>query len=65
MIKKNDLCFFGKNIQNITHVGLYIGKNKLLHAFEKVRIDKINKKGIFNSDSLKITHNLISIRRIN
>ena len=65
LIKKNDLCFFGKNVQNITHVGLYIGKNKLLHAFEKVRIDEINKKGIFNSDSLKITHNLISIRRIN
>lgn len=63
-LKKNDLCFFGKNNHNITHVGIYLGKNEIIHAFEKVRVDKINVKGILNTDTLKITHNLISTTRI-
>jgi len=64
LLKKNDLCFFGKNSHNITHVGIYVGKKNIIHAFEKVRLDKINIKGILNTDTLKITHKLISIKRI-
>ena len=64
LLKKNDLCFFGENGNDITHVGIYIGKNNIIHAFEKVRVDKINNIGIVNTNTSKITHKLISSRRI-
>ena len=64
-LKRGDLCFFGDDLEKITHVGIYLGDKKIIHAFEKVRIDKLDKKGIFNSDALKKTHKLKSIRRMN
>ena len=64
LLKKNDLCFFGENGHDITNVGIYIGKNNIIHAFEKVRVDKLNTKGILNTNTSKITHKLISLRRI-
>ena len=57
--KKGDLAFFGEN--KITHVGIIINKNEIIHAFGSVRIDKINKKGILNTKTNKITHKLKKI----
>jgi hypothetical protein len=62
--KKDDLCFFGDSKDNITHVGIYLGSRKILHAFNRVRIDKLNEKGIINSDSLELTHKLQGIKRL-
>ncbi|SHG11299.1 C40 family peptidase [Dysgonomonas macrotermitis] len=58
-----DLLFFDKKGKT-THVGIYLGKNKIIHASGKVRIDKIDKKGIYNTDSNEYTHSLSSIRRV-
>lgn len=58
-----DLLFFGK-MDKITHVGIYLGENQVIHASGKVRIDKIDETGIFNADTQKYTHTLTSIRRI-
>ena len=55
-LKTGDLCFFGDDLEKITHVGIYLGNKKIIHAFEKVRIDRLDKKGIVNSSSLKTTH---------
>lgn len=63
-LKTCDLCFFGDDLEKITHVGIYLGNKKIIHAFEKVRIDILDKKGIVNSSSLKTTHLLKSIRRM-
>ena len=63
-LKTGDLCFFGDDLEKITHVGIYLGNKKIIHAFEKVRIDKLDKKGIVNSSTLKTTHLLKSIRRM-
>ena len=63
-LKIGDLCFFGDALEKITHVGIYLGNKKIIHAFEKVRIDRLDKKGIVNSSSLKTTHLLKSIRRM-
>ena len=63
-LKRGDLCFFGDDLEKITHVGIYLGNKKIIHAFEKVRIDRLDKKGIVNSSSLKTTHLLKSIRRM-
>lgn len=62
--EKDDLCFFGDTKYNITHVGIYLGSRKIIHAFNRVRIDELNKKGIINSDTLEITHKLQGIRRL-
>ena len=62
--EKDGLCFFGDTKDNITHVGIYLGSRKIIHAFNRVRIDKLNEKGIINSDTLELTHNLQGIRRI-
>ena len=62
--EKDDLCFFGDSKDSITHVGIYLGSRKIIHAFNRVRIDKLNEKGIINSDSLDLTHKLQGIKRI-
>ena len=62
--KKDDLCFFGDSKVNITHVGVYLGSRKIIHAFNRVRIDKLNEKGIINSDTQEISHKLQGIRRL-
>ena len=62
---KDDLCFFGETKDTITHVGIYLGSRKIIHAFNRVRIDKLNEKGIINSETLELTHKLQGITRIN
>lgn len=62
--EKDDLCFFGDTKDNITHVGIYLGSRKIIHAYNRVRIDKLNEIGIINSDSLKLTHKLQGIKRL-
>ena len=36
--------------------------SEIVHAYGKIRIDKINDKGIINSETKKNTHKLIEIR---
>jgi cell wall-associated NlpC family hydrolase len=55
--KEGDLVFFGEN--KITHVGILINKNEVIHAFGKVRIDKINENGIINNENKELSHRLI------
>ncbi len=57
-----DLCFFHKGNNRVSHVGLYAGNNKIIHASGKVRLDEIRKKGIVSFE--KVIHNLMLIRRL-
>jgi gamma-D-glutamyl-L-lysine dipeptidyl-peptidase len=57
-----DLAFFDDK-EEIVHVGILLGEDKIIHASGKVRIDTIDKKGIINSDTDKRTHSLKAIRR--
>ena len=59
-----DLVFFDDDEGIITHVGLIIEKDKVIHASGKVRIDLIDHHGIYNSELKKYTHNLRLIKRI-
>jgi hypothetical protein len=61
-IKSGDLAFFGETEKSITHVGIMLNKNKIIHAFGKVRIDKINLKGILKSNEREVTHKLLFFR---
>ena len=62
--KLGDLAFFGKKPNNISHVGILIDKNKIVHAYGKVRMDKLKSDGIYNNEEKRITHLLQEIKRI-
>ena len=61
-ISEGDLAFFGKSKNKLTHVGIMINKNEIIHAYGKIRIDKLDVNGIINSETKKITHKLIEFR---
>ena len=62
--KIGDLAFFGKSIQNITHVGIILRNNKILHSYGRVRIDTLNDNGIFNKEENRVTHEIIIVKRL-
>jgi len=57
-----DLAFFDDH-DEIVHVGILLSNDTIIHASGKVRIDRIDKKGIVNSDTGKRTHALRVIKR--
>ncbi len=59
-----DLLFFGEQRGRITHVGIYAGDSRIIHASRFVRIDRVDGKGIYNNDLGKYTHTLQVIKRI-
>jgi hypothetical protein len=59
-----DLVFFTTNSNKSNHVGLLLEKEKIIHAFGKVRIDYLNEEGILNLDTKIYTHSLVGIRRV-
>lgn len=60
-----DLAFFGNEEGDIIHVGILLNNHTIIHASGKVRIDKIDHQGIFNSEINKYSHQLRVIKRIN
>ena len=54
-INPGNLAFFGNSIKEITHVGIMLNKNEIIHAFGKIRIDIVNNEGIINLESKKLT----------
>jgi len=59
-----DLAFFDNEEGHITHVGIIMENNQIIHAHGKVRIDHLDHSGIFNSDTNTHTHKLRVIKRI-
>ncbi|HXB94562.1 MAG TPA: C40 family peptidase [Puia sp.] len=62
--KTGDLAFFDNEEGRITHVGILLNANEIIHASGKVRIDRIDNMGIVQSDSNQRTHHLRVIRRV-
>lgn len=59
-----DLAFFQNAEGRITHVGILLDQQEIIHASGKVRIDKIDHEGIFNRQTKKYTHQLKWIKRL-
>ena len=59
-----DLAFFDNNEGRITHVGIILENNHIIHASGKVRIDRIDQQGIFNKELGTHTHKLRLIKSI-
>ena len=59
-----DLAFFDNEEGIITHVGIVMNDYNIMHAHGKVRIDKLDHSGIYNTDTQQHTHKLRVIRKI-
>ena len=59
-----DLAFFDNNEGVIIHVGIIMDNNYIIHAFGKVRIDRLDHSGIYNAESKMHTHKLRVIKKI-
>lgn len=65
-LKRGDLVFFGfpatdKKPQRITHVGIYLGNNRIIHASHLVRINSLIPT---DEDYYENSHRLIAARRL-
>jgi len=61
--KLGDLAFFDEPDGRITHVGILLGPDQIIHASGKVRVDHIDNQGIVSSDTGARTHQLRVIKR--
>ena len=59
-----DLAFFGNEDGRITHVGIIMGDERIIHASGEVRIDYLDQTGIFNKERNEHTHLLQAVKRI-
>lgn len=62
-IKAGDLAFFDNEQGKITHVGVMLDKENIIHASAQVRIDKMDSHGIFNAEQNRYTHKLRIVKR--
>jgi hypothetical protein len=59
-----DLAFFRNPEGRITHVGMLLSDSRIIHASGRVRIDRLDEKGIFNEQEKVYTHTLSHLRRV-
>ncbi|TAE71704.1 MAG: hypothetical protein EAY68_01630, partial [Bacteroidetes bacterium] len=58
-----DVAFFNDTEGKITHVGILLNENTIVHAYGRVRVDAIDPTGIINKEFGRRTHNLRVIKR--
>ena len=59
-----DLAFFGEEDGHITHVGIVMGGEQIIHCSGQVRIDYLDQTGIFNKERNEHTHHLQAVKRL-
>lgn len=62
--KLGDLAFFDNAEGKITHVGIMLNNEQIIHASGRVKIDRIDSQGIYSEESKRYTHKLRIIRRM-
>lgn len=59
-----DLAFFkSEKTGNITHVGILLENNKIIHAHGRVRIDTLDETGIYDEKQKNYSHRFYNIKR--
>ena len=59
-----DLAFFDHEDGRISHVGIVIDSQRVIHCSGRVKVEKIDASGIFSAELGDYTHHLVSIRRV-
>ncbi len=67
--KAGDLVFFTKSPMTndqlpITHVGIVIDPERVIHCSGRVKVEKLDSQGIFNAETGEYSHHLVAIRRV-
>ena len=62
--KLGDLAFFQNEKARVTHVGIVLNNNEIVHASGKVRVDTLDGEGILNKETGKRSHIIHSFRRV-
>jgi len=62
-VKPGDVAFFDNAEGKITHVGIMLSPNEIIHSSAKVKIDPIDDQGIFNRELGIYSHKLRIIKR--
>ena len=59
-----DLAFFDHEDGKISHVGIIIDSERIIHCSGRVKVEKLDEIGIFSTETGQYTHHLVQIRRI-
>ncbi len=59
-----DLAFFENKAGNISHTGILLPDNRIIHAYEQVRTDRLDHYGIYNEKERRYTHRLRVVKRL-
>lgn len=62
--EKGDLAFFHDGEDQFTHVGMVLGKGKIIHVSDQVRIDNLDQQGIYCAEKQGYTHQLRVIKSV-
>ena len=60
--KPGNLAYFANVDGKVTHVGILLDDDRIIHAYGKVRIDQLTANGIVNEQTGLLTHKLFDIR---
>ncbi len=59
-----DLAYFTTTTNRISHVGVILDNNRIIHASGRVRIDTLDHNGIYNAEIKEYSHRLKVIKRV-
>ena len=72
-VQAGDLVFFDKprttstqeeKEVHISHVGIAIDSERVIHCSGRVKVEKLDSNGIFNAETGEYSHHLVAIRRV-
>jgi len=63
-IQPGHLVFFDHEDGKISHVGIALDKERVVHCSGRVKVEKLDEKGIFSTEQGVYTHHLVAIRRV-
>jgi gamma-D-glutamyl-L-lysine dipeptidyl-peptidase len=64
LAQTGDLAFFDDEDGNITHVGIILPNNRIIHSSGFVKIEKLDHQGIYSESNKSYTHKLRVVKRI-
>ena len=62
--RAGDLAFFDHEDGRISHVGIVIDAERIIHCSGRVKVEKLDPTGIFNAETGTYSHHLTQIRRL-
>ena len=62
--KAGDLVFFDHDDGKISHVGIVIDTERVIHCSGRVKVEKLDETGIFSAEKGEYTHRLTAIKRL-